>query len=302
MGAAMIEIDAPLVKKLIAHQFPQWAHLPIAPVEAGGCDNRTFHLGDRMSVRLPSSERYVPQVEKEHRWLPWLGSRLQLPIPAPRGLGEPGAGYPWRWSIYRWIDGESARASPIVDTGRFARDLAGFLAALQALDATEGPPAGAHNFHRGGRLSVYDAETRRSIAALRDDVDGDAACEIWDLALASAWERPPVWVHGDFAEGNLLAQDGRLCAVIDFGCSGVGDPACDLVIAWTLFDARSRGIFRAGLALDAATWRRARGWALWQALLVLGWQRTADPAGAEATRRVIAEILADHRCDALGRP
>jgi aminoglycoside phosphotransferase (APT) family kinase protein len=292
-----IAIDTALVRRLIARQFPHWSHLSVAPVQDGGNDNRTFRLGDRMSVRLPSSLQYAPQVEKEQRWLPWLGSRLPLPTPVPLGHGTPDAGYPSHWSIYAWIEGERAQAARIADASAFARDLAGFLAALQAVDATEGPPAGAHNFHRGGRLSVYGAEARRSIAELKGEVDAVAASEVMDLALASAWDRPPAWVHGDVSDGNLLVKDGRLCAVIDFGCAGVGDPACDLVIAWTFLDARSRGAFRDGVPLDAATWQRARGWALWKSLLVLGWKMKDDPAGAESMRHVIAEIIADHRSD-----
>lgn len=123
----MIEIDAALVASLVGTQFPQWAGLPVVPVAAVGWDNRTFRLGERMLVRLPSAERYVAQVAKEQRWLPLLAPRLPLPIPAPLALGAPGAGYPWPWSVYRWLDGEPARTERIADLGGFARDLACFL-------------------------------------------------------------------------------------------------------------------------------------------------------------------------------
>ncbi len=290
----MTEIDATLVKQLIRAQFPEWAALPVAPVENGGWDNRTFRLGDSMSVRLPSAPAYVAQVEKEHRWLPVLRPHLPLRIPVPVGLGAPGAGYPWPWSIYSWLDGEPARADRIHDLGRFAVDLAQFLVALRGIDARNGPVAGAHNFHRGGSLTVYDSETRWSISVLADEIDVAAVTEVWDAALAMSWQGPPVWVHGDVAETNLLVKVGRLNAVIDFGCAGVGDPSCDLVIAWTFLDPASRKKFRSAVALDAATWKRARGWAMWKALITLVQLRDTNSMKAEKARQVIRNILDDH--------
>src|SRR5437773_2177617 len=181
-----------------------------------------------MSVRLPSAPRYFAQVEKEQRWLPALKPHLPLPIPTPLALGSPGAGYPWPWSIYGWLDGELANADGIPDLGRFATDHARFLVALREIDAGNGPVAGTHNFHRGGSLSVYDKETRQSIETLADSISVASVTEVWDAALATSWQGPPVWVHGDIAESNLLVKEGRLNAVIDFGNAGVGDPSCDL--------------------------------------------------------------------------
>ena len=292
----MAEIDTNLVENLVAEQFPQWADLPVRPVANGGWDNRTFHLGDHMSVRLPSAEHYVAQVEKEHRWLPDLASALPLPIPAPLAQGRPGCGYPWPWSVYRWIEGEQARRTAIADLVSFAEDLADFLIALWKIDASEGPAAGVHNFHRGGSLAVYDGGTRAALAVLADEVDVTLLTEIWERALASRWRERPVWVHGDIAEGNLLVRNGRLSAVIDFGSSGVGDPSSDLVIAWTLFDQPAREAFRSRLGnLDARTWERGRGWALWKALITIAEHRVSDPQKADAHRRWIEEIVADHQ-------
>lgn len=160
-------IDAALVRCLLAAQCPQWAHLPITPVAISGWDNRAFHLGDAMTVRLPSAERYAAQVEKEQRWLPQLAPHLPLPIPQPLALGAPACGYPWRWSIYRWLEGEPATVDRIANLSDFATALARFLAALQQIDASEGPRAGVQNFHRGGALTVYDAETRRAFTIWR---------------------------------------------------------------------------------------------------------------------------------------
>lgn len=286
-------IDEALVRRLLAAQFPHWADLPLTPAEPQGWDNRTFRLGADMSVRLPSAASYVRQVEKEHRWLPLLAPQLPLPIPAPLARGAPGKGYPFPWSVYRWIEGETASAERIRDMAEFATDLAHFLAALQRIDASGGPLPGAHNFFRGGQLAVYDAETRSAIAALSDEIDPRRATALWDRALASTWQGRPVWVHGDVAVGNLLVRDGRLSAVIDFGSSGIGDPACDTVIAWTLLEGESRAAFREALPLDDATWTRGRGWALWKALITLAGSRATDPARAAEARRVIDAVLAD---------
>jgi aminoglycoside phosphotransferase (APT) family kinase protein len=290
----MTEIDVTLVKRLIRAQFPQWAGLPVAPVENGGWDNRTFRLGDSMSVRLPSALPYVAQVEKEHRWLPELRAHLPFPIPAPLGLGTPGAGYPWPWSIYGWLDGKPANAAHIRGLDRFAVDLAHFLVALRSIDARNGPVAGSHNFHRGGSLTVYDTETRRSIAKLADMIDVARVTEVWETALTTSWQGPAVWVHGDVAETNLLVKEGRLSAIVDFGCAGVGDPSCDLVIAWTFLDPASRKEFRSAVALDPATWTRARGWAIWKALITLAQLRDTNPNQAKKARQIIRDIVDDH--------
>ncbi|WCN78796.1 aminoglycoside phosphotransferase family protein [Micromonospora sp. LH3U1] len=284
-------IDVALVRRLVAEQFPRWAHLPVRPVEAGGWDNRTFHLGEEMSVRLPSGAGYAPQVAKEQRWLPVLAPRLPVEIPTPLAYGRPGDGYPYPWSVYRWIDGRTARGERINDLTRFATDLAAFLRALRAVDTTDGPAPGLHSAWRGGPLSTYDAETRAAIDAHRERLPADTVTGIWQAALDATWAGTPVWFHGDVAFGNLLVRDGRLASVIDFGCSGVGDPACDTVIAWTLLHGPSRAVFHDALGLDEATWARGRGWALWKALITLDDQ---DPAKAADARHVLGELLAEH--------
>jgi aminoglycoside phosphotransferase (APT) family kinase protein len=290
-----IEVEPALAARLVAAQFPEWAHLPVTPVAAPGWDNRTFRLGETMSVRLPSAASYVAQVEKEHRWLPKLAPRLPLPIPAPLARGEPAEGYPFPWSVYRWIEGEIATSAEITDRNAFARAVAGFLTALQAIDASDGPAAGAHNFWRGGPVATYDGEARAAIAALEGEIDTALATEVWELALASRWEKQPVWIHGDIASGNLLVQEGRLGAVIDFGTSGVGDPACDLYIAWTFFDDDMRETFRQALPLDAATWQRGRGWTLWKALIMLAANFRTNAAEAAIWRKVVDEVMKDDR-------
>ena len=290
-------IDASLARQLVTTQFPQWKHLPITPVALGGWDNKTFHLGDDMTVRLPSAEAYAAQVEKEHRWLPRLAPSLPLPIPVPLAMGDPACGYPWRWSIYRWIKGENAAIERIADLPRFATMLGKFLVALQRIDPTGGPPPGPHNFYRGGPLAIYDEQSREAIAALADTIDGYGATAVWDAALGATWHGAPVWLHGDVAVGNLLVTSAELSAVIDFGCSGVGDPACDVTIAWTFFSGESRDAFRAALPLDHGTWLRGRGWALWKALITLAQIKKTDVVRAASMRRVIDTVLAEHAHD-----
>jgi aminoglycoside phosphotransferase (APT) family kinase protein len=288
-------IDGTLVRRLVASQFPRWAELPVRPVALSGWDNRTFHLGEHMIVRLPSGSDYATQVEKEHLWLPRLAPLLPLPIPTPLAIGEPTTEYPWKWSVYPWIEGETAAPERISDPRHFATGLAQFLMALQRIDPMGGPSPGPHNFYRGGRLEIYDAETRQAIAALEGQIDVDAATEIWEAALASNWQGSPVWIHGDVSASNLLLRQGQLSAVIDFGMLGVGDPACDLSIAWTLLEGESREVFRATIPLDAGTWTRGRGWTLWKALIVAAGLTGTNAVEDAQSRRIIHDVVLDHR-------
>ena len=288
------DITADLVSRLVADQFPQWAGLPVRPVEADGVDNTTFRLGQTMSVRLPSADAYVEQVYKEHRWLPVLAAQLPLPIPEPLAKGVPGNGFPRPWSVYRWIDGDPATAEGVADMPGFAADLADFLVALYQIDPAGGPGPGTHNFFRGGPVAVYDGETQDALAALQGQIDTALTAEVWQAALRAGRQEPPVWFHGDAQPGNLLLRDGRLSAVIDFGTSGVGDPAGDTTIAWTFLSGESSRIFKQRLPFDEATWARGRGWAIWKAMIVLVEALKDDPQDAAYTKGVIEAILADH--------
>ena len=283
----MLKIDENLVKKLIRNQFPEWLNLPIKPMEKSGNDNRTFHLGNKMLVRLPSAEGYASQPEKEFEWLPKLSRHISIPIPLPLAKGSPDFEYPFPWLITRYIQGETVTCEGISDMKKFVSNLASFLKELHSADTQNAPVAGQHNFYRGGNLSVYDGETRRAIVSLSDVIPSDPLSEIWSIAITSQWERDDVWVHGDIAVGNLLVNNGELCAVIDFGCSAVGDPACDYVMAWTFFDADNRNLFFELLGCDKDTIDRARGWALWKALI------TYDNDDNAISKYAINEILND---------
>jgi len=297
MHADEVDTDAALVGRLLAAQFPQWAALPIESVPFFGTDNAIYRLGENMAVRLPRRQKNTEQLEKELRWLPRLAPLLPLVIPVPLAVGEPADGYPFEWSIYTWLEGETATVARIGDLSQAATDLAQFVAALQRVDPTDGPPPGAHNSFRGVPLSTRDEPTRAAIASLGGTIDLSAVTAAWEAALrAPEWRLPPVWIHGDLDARNLLVEQGRLSAVIDFGCLGVGDPACDVMVAWKLFDADARAIFRAELAVDEATWTRGRGWALSQALIALSYYTPeTNPVLVREAGRWMVEVLADGR-------
>lgn len=288
-------IDTTIAKRLIANQFPQWKELFVRPVDRSGWDNITFHLGENMLIRMPSASEYVLQVEKEQKWLPKLAPLLPLSIPVPLAMGEPTPEYPWKWSIYQWIEGETAASGHITDLYDFATTLAQFLQAFQRIDARDGPLSGLHSFFRGGSLTNYDSEARRAIIALNGKIDTHVATRLWEEAIATTWQGLPVWVHGDISTGNLIVNKGKLSAVIDFGQLAVGDPACDLAIAWTLFSGKSREAFRKNLQLDEKTWARGRAWTLWKALVVAA--NFTNPNNSESIHcwRIIDEILADYK-------
>jgi aminoglycoside phosphotransferase (APT) family kinase protein len=295
MHADEVDTDAALVRDLLAGQFPHWSELPIEPVLPRGTDNALYRVGHKLVVRLPRRERECLTLKKEREWLPRLAPFVPLAVPVPLAEGLPAEGYPFEWSVYGWLDDANAIDERIADVGQAAADLAGFVAALQRVDPTGAPEPGPHNAFRGEPLARRDRATRSAIGALGEEIDAVAALAVWETALrAPAWEQAPVWIHGDLDARNLLVEAGRLSAVIDFGCLGVGDPACDVMAAWKLFPADARDAFRAELAVDEPTWERARGWALSQAVMALSYYtlETNSVLVLEA-RQWLAEVLAD---------
>jgi aminoglycoside phosphotransferase (APT) family kinase protein len=294
MHADELDIDETLVRRLLVGQFPDWASLPVESVPSSGTDNALYRLGDKLVVRLPRRQRSVARLEKECRWLPRFAPFLPLAIPSPLATGVPAEGYPLRWAVYRWLRGEPATDVSYDEKG-VAADLAGFVASLRRIDPSEGPPPGEHNAFRGVPLAVRERSTRAAIASLGARVEGPAATEAWEAALgAPVWEGPPVWMHGDLDARNLLVEGGRLCAVIDFGCLGVGDPACDVMVAWKMLSADARESFRAALGVDEATWERARGWVLSQAAAALSYYtEETNPVLVREATRWLADVLAD---------
>jgi aminoglycoside phosphotransferase (APT) family kinase protein len=290
MHANELPTDVSLVRRLLAAQFPEWAALPIEPVRSSGTDNALYRLGDDMVVRLPRIYWAVEGVNNAYEWLPRLAPLLPVTIPVPLAKGIPAEGYPWPWSVYPWLAGENPTIDRVADPDSLAKDTVQFVKALHRIDPAGGPPAG-----RGAPLEVQDQEARDALVALGGMIDTDAASAAWDAALRTpAWSGPPIWIHGDLLPGNLLLEAGRLIGVIDFGGVGVGDPACDLIVAWGLFPREVRNVFRAELGVDDATWARGRGWALSIALIALPYYKDTNPALAATARHLIREVLADH--------
>ena len=268
MHEGEVPIDEPLVAQLLESQFPQWADLPLRRVEPAGTDNAIFRLGDALSVRLPRIEWATSQPLKEHTWLPRLAPLVSLAIPEPIALGEPGEGYPWQWSICTWLPGEMATPDRLDNPADTVADVATFIAELRALDPTNAPRAK----WRGGPMISMDEDTRASIDILGERIDQAWALTEWKAACdAAAWSGEPVWSHGDLDARNLLAIDGRLSGVLDFSALSIGDPAADVMAAWKLFDPRTRPAFREALEIDEATWLRARGCVLSQAVMILSY-------------------------------
>jgi Predicted aminoglycoside phosphotransferase len=289
MHADEARIDAALVRRLLAGQFPQWAELPLKRVESAGTVNALYRLGDDLLVRLPRIADGADDVTKEHTWLPRLAPMLPFPVPGILGLGTPAAGYPWHWAVLCWIDGDLPVAGALADAQALAADLGSFVAALRGVDLPGGPVA-----YRGVPLAAVDAGTRSAIDDLRGLIDTRAAAAAWEEALAAPpWTGPARWLHSDLMPMNLLVRGGRLAAVLDFGTLGTGDPACDLIPAWNLLPAGARSLFRDASGADDADWARGRGWALSMALNQLPYYRFTNPVVAGNAEHVIREVLAE---------
>jgi aminoglycoside phosphotransferase (APT) family kinase protein len=285
-----IDTDEGLVRRLLAAQFPEWAELPIEALPLGGTDNAIYRLGDELSVRLPRRADWAPgSLDKEFDWLPKLAPLLPFPVPRPVARGAAGEGYRHEWSVFTWLDGNDATTAPL-DPGRAAVDLADLLGALWRVDPEGAPPAGG----RGGSLQPRDPWVREGITALGDLIDAPAVTAAWEHALAAPeWDRPPVWVHGDLDARNLLVRDGRITGVLDWSSLCAGDPACDVKVAWAVLDAETRPVFRGLLEIDDATWARARGWAISQAVIALPYYLHTYPVIVEQAWRWLRQALLD---------
>lgn len=288
MHAEEVDIDAGLVERLVAEQFPTLVGMPIRAVQSVGTVNAIYRLGDNLCVRLPRVPWWAEDLQRELKWLPKLAPYLSLRIPEPVAQGRPASGYPFTWAIYRWLDGQPYGDDLVHDERQVAADLAQFVLELRRID-----PVGAP---KGGRkpLRELNGPTREAIEASRSVIDSDAVATAWASALeAPAWNGSPVWIHTDLLRPNLLVEQGRLQAVIDFGGAGVGDPAADVIAAWSVFGQAGRAAFRAALDVDDATWKRARGYALHQAVLIIPYYAESNPGFVSLAKRTVAEILAD---------
>jgi aminoglycoside phosphotransferase (APT) family kinase protein len=289
MHEGEVEIDAALVGRLVADQFPDLADRPIAAVRSTGTVNAIYRLGEDLYARFPRMARWAGDLEREWEWLPRLGPRVSLAVPEPVGQGRPGHAYPFAWAIYGWIEGAPYTDALVEDECAAADALARFVAELRRVEPAAGAP-------RGGRrpLLELDAMTREAIVAAAPDIDAGAATAAWELALrAPGWDGTPAWIHADLLRPNVLVRDGRICAVIDFGGAGVGDPATDVIAAWSVFGRTGRARYRAALEVGDGTWHRARGIALHQAAMIIPYYRETNPVFAALARRTVEQILSE---------
>lgn len=294
MHADEIEISESLARALVAAQFPDLAHLPIRRVTSDGTENAIFRLGDDLALRLPRVPGAGKQAEREALWLPRLANHLPLAIPEPVALGNPVQDYPYHWAICRWLDDENAFIRPVDDLDDSARRLARFVRSLWEMPVLGDESLVATVSGRGVDLIHRDRQTRAAIAQCEGLADIATLTEIWNHALTTpTWSGPPVWFHGDIHVGNLLTTGGRITGIIDWGCLGMGDPACDLTVAWSMMDRESRGIFRKALDVDEVTWIRGRAWAISVAVIALPYYIKTNPLLVAISRHSIEEAIRD---------
>lgn len=273
--------DETVVRRLLLDQLPELARLPLTRLPPTGTDNLIYRLGDELSVRLPRIDWAVEQIALDHAWLPRIAPSLPCAVSEPVAVGGPGHGYPYPWAVHRWLPGANPERG---DHPRLAEDLGAFVVALRQL--TDGPPSS-----RSGPLSTRDTVFRDSLAMLADEYDVASLAALWEDCLAVPEHTgPQVWRHADLIATNLLVMGGRLAAVIDFGPSGLGDPAVDLTPAWATFDGRAREVFRDTAWLDEPAWERARGWALSVAVIALAYYRGTSPEISAQSRRTIEAV------------
>ncbi len=283
-----IDSDAELVRELLRSQFPHWAGLPVERVDSAGTDNAMYRLGDDLAVRLPRIHWAVDVVAKEQRWLPVLAPQLPLSAPLPVAAGEPAPAFPHPWGVVRWLPGAPADLARIEDPVDLAHDLAAFVRVLRAVDSTGGP-----RHHRGGPVRAMEDMVHAGVAGLRGEVDGKAVLAAWERIVAAPDHAgDPVWFHGDLSYLNLLARDGRLAGVVDWGTCGVGDPAIDTIVAWSLLPPAARAAYREALGVDDASWARGQGWVL-TGVYGIPYYRETNPELVTNAIRGIEAVLAD---------
>lgn len=289
-----VHVDTRLVRALLEEQMPRHAGLPLHRVAAGGTDNAVFRLGDDLAVRLPVHAVSVEPLRKEIRWLPVLAPHLSLPVPEVMSVGEPTEHYPFPWAVVRWLPGTDALHGAIDSMRDAAATLGRFVAELHKVPVDQAPHRGTEGFHRGGPLSDREETFRDSLARCDGLLDVPAAGAVWDDALAAPpWHGEPVWLHTDLIPGNLLVRDGRVAAVLDFGALSVGDPAYDVTPAWFVLDREARPVFRELVGVGDATWRRARGLVVSQAVIALPYYLDSHPGMVATARRGLESVLAD---------
>lgn len=291
MYADEINISSELIKNLLLKQFPKWADLPLQIIQPEGTDNAMYKLGNDKLVRLPRTRRASLNIEKEIIWLPKLSPKLTLSIPKIIGKGIPDIAYPFPWLVCEWLEGINPSKEGMIDDYIAANDLGAFVKAMQQIQTDNGPKC-----RRGRPLSTCDKEVKQSIPLLKELYDVKLLSELWEFSSkAPHWKQGPVWIHGDLHAGNLLVKEKKLVGVIDFGLAGIGDPACDMMVAWTLLKAESRKIFRSIVQPNDDTWHRGRGWALFLGIVGYTYYCSTNPIFASIAKRSLDEVLNEHK-------
>lgn len=283
-----VHTDPALVARLLGSQYPEAAGLPVHRHPSIGTVNAIYRVGDELLVRMPRLQRWASDLCNELEWLPRLAPLLSLDVPQPIFSGSPSDEFPLGWAVYKWIDGSQYSEAAVANEIDAARGLSAFITELRGADPSGAPPAGRRP------LRELDTGTREALTASADVIDAGRALAVWRSALElPAWTGAPVWIHTDLLRPNLLAKDGRLSAVLDWGGAGIGDPAADVIAAWTVFGSAARQEFRSALGVDDETWLRSRGFALHQAALIIPYYRTSNPGFVTTAVRTVREILTD---------
>jgi len=287
LHADEVAIETSVVRGLLADQLLGSDHLALTEVKSSGTDNAIYRLGRHLGVRLPRIPGALAQIHQEHRWLERIAPHLSAALPLPLVKGAPGRGYPFSWLLFRWIDGEDMTQTEGADSCALARSIATFVRELESVDPTGAPLAQ----RRGANLARYDEITRAALEQVRDLIDIGRAMTAWDDALsAQPWPGAAVWLHGDLLPGNIVVRDDQVVGIIDWGAAGVGDPACDAMVGWSM-PPEARTVFFGELGFDAATLARARGWVIHQAALFIPYYtQTLPEATAWATQRLAAAV------------
>jgi aminoglycoside phosphotransferase (APT) family kinase protein len=291
MHADQVDITAGTVAGLVAAQFPQWRDQPVRAVVSHGTVNALFRLGGEIVLRFPlrPSPGLRDELAREQGNARRVAAHVPVEVPVPLAIGEPGEGYGGPWAAYRWVKGDTASSESVGGSGGFARDLAGFVRALQRM-GTGG--RGWDGRSRGGPLRGRDADVRDALARSAHLTDTGRIARLWERCLAAPrHDAADVWIHADLMPGNLLVRGGRLAAVIDLESLCLGDPAVDLMPAWNLLDSRAREAYRRELGAGGALWERGRGWAIVQAIVALPYYVDTNPVMAGTARHTLNAVL-----------
>lgn len=281
-------IDTKLVHRLLDSQCRQWTHLSLESVISSGTDHALFRLGKELVIRLPRLDGAINNINKEWEWLPQISPFLKTPISEPLFKGTSTEFYPYPWLVSPWHQGSNPLLEQENEYEQLAKDLASFINQFHTIPLVNGPYS-----RRGVPLKAFDEETRNAIQQLDGEIRTKQVTKIWEHFLELPyWQKAPVWVHGDLLPGNIIIDNNRLNAVIDFSDLGVGDPACDLIVAWSLFNRNSRIVFKKHLLdLDEQTWQRGQGLALSIALIILPYYKHTNPGLVSVAKNMLRNVL-----------